>query len=179
MICASPSAMLTTLQVTRDFGVEVWRLTAIEVAFSVGMMSGGMLIGLWGGFKNRIFTAALAVVVYGLGVTGLGIVNNFFVYIGIMALIGITMPMFNTPMTVLLQSSVEPTFMGRVFSVFGMASSVMMPLGMLVFGPVADVVAIDILLVGTGIVIVLLCIPYLASKTLREAGRSHTTLDIT
>ena len=64
--------------------------------------------------------------------------------------------------------------MGRVFSVFGMASSVLMPLSMLVFGPVSDTVAIDILLIGTGIAIALLCIPFMASKTLREAGRSHS-----
>ena len=34
--------------------------------------------------------------------------------------------------------------------------------------------AIDILLIGTGIVITLLSIPFVASKTLREAGRSHS-----
>ena len=174
MICASPSALLTPLQVIRDFGSEVWRLTAIEVTFSVGMMAGGIIIGAWGGFRNRIFTMALAIALYGLGVIGLGLVNNFFVYIGIFAGIGIAMPLFNTPIVVLFQSTVDSAFMGRVFSVFGMASSVLMPLSMLVFGPVSDTVAIDVLLIGTGIVITLLCIPFMASKTLREAGRSHS-----
>jgi DHA3 family macrolide efflux protein-like MFS transporter len=42
---------------------------------------------------------------------------------------------------------------------------------MVVFGPVADVVSINSLLVGTGIVVTLLAIPFLASKTLREAGK--------
>ena len=174
MICVSPSALLTPLQVIRDFGSEVWRLTAIEITFSVGMMAGGIIIGAWGGFRNGIFTVALAIALYGLGVIGLGLVNNFFVYIGIFAGIGIAMPLFNTPIVVLFQSTVDSAFMGRVFSVFGMASSVLMPLGMLVFGPVSDTVAIDILLIGTGIVITLLCIPFVASKTLREAGRSHS-----
>lgn len=36
----APAAFLTPLQVTRTFGDEVWRLTAIEIAFSVGMMAG-------------------------------------------------------------------------------------------------------------------------------------------
>lgn len=47
MICVSPSALLTPLQVIRDFGSEVWRLTAIEITFSVGMMAGGIIIGAW------------------------------------------------------------------------------------------------------------------------------------
>lgn len=170
MICVSPSALLTPLQVVRDFGNEVWRLTAIEITFSVGMMAGGILISAWGGFKNGVYTMALAIGLYGLGVIGLGLVDNFFVYIGIFAGIGIAMPLFNTPIVVLFQSKVDSAFMGRVFSVFGMASSVLMPLSMVVFGPVADAVAIDALLIWTGIAIALLSIPFMASKMLREAG---------
>jgi DHA3 family macrolide efflux protein-like MFS transporter len=64
--------------------------------------------------------------------------------------------------------------MGRVLSVFSMVSSTMMPLGMLVFGPLADTVSINILLVGTGIVVTLLAIPLIISKTLREAGKGTT-----
>jgi len=110
----------------------------------------------------------------GLGVIGLGLANNFFIYIGIFAGIGIAMPLFHTPIVVLFQSTVDNAFMGRAFSVFGMASGVLMPLGMLVFGPASDTVAIDILLIGTGIVITLLSIPFVASKTLREVGRNHS-----
>jgi DHA3 family macrolide efflux protein-like MFS transporter len=63
--------------------------------------------------------------------------------------------------------------MGRVLSVFTMLSSTMMPLGMIVFGPVADMVSINMLLVGAGILVTVLGIPMIASKTLREAGKSH------
>jgi DHA3 family macrolide efflux protein-like MFS transporter len=49
----------------------------------------------------------------------------------------------------------------------------MMPLGMVVFGPVADIVSINILLIGTGVIVTLLAIPLISSKTLREAGKSH------
>jgi len=40
-------------------------------------------------------------------------------------------------------------FLGRVFGVLGMISSSMMPLGMLVFGPIADGIRIEWLLIGT------------------------------
>jgi DHA3 family macrolide efflux protein-like MFS transporter len=86
---------------------------------------------------------------------------------------GLSFPLWNTPFMVLLQTNVETAFMGRVLSAFTMVSSTMMPLGMVVFGPVADTVSIDILLIGTGVIITLLAIPLISSKTLREAGRSH------
>jgi DHA3 family macrolide efflux protein-like MFS transporter len=168
----APAALLTPLQVTRNFGGDVWRLSAIEITFSIGMMAGGILIGLWGGFKNRIYTMALSCALCGLLAAGLGLAPNFSLYLVIMAILGISLPLWNAPSMVLLQTTVEPAFMGRVLSVFTMVSSVMMPVGMVFFGPVADVISINILLVGTGIVVALLCIPMMASKTLREAGRS-------
>ncbi|MDR2394497.1 MAG: MFS transporter [Treponema sp.] len=169
--CA-PLAFLTPLQVTRDFGNEVWRLSAIEITFSMGMMGGGMLIGMWGGFKNRIYTMTLSCLLCGIFAMGLGLAPRFWLYLVIMAILGISLPLWNAPFMVLLQTKVEAAFMGRVLSVFTMLSSTMMPLGMVVFGPVSDRVSIDMLLIGTGMVISLLAIPLGASKTLREAGRS-------
>jgi DHA3 family macrolide efflux protein-like MFS transporter len=169
----APAALLTPLQVTRNFGDDVWRLSAIEITFSIGMMAGGVLIGVWGGFKNRIYTMTLSCALCGLLAVGLGLAPNFFLYLVIMAVMGISLPLYNAPSMVLLQTTVEAAFMGRVLSVFTMVSSTMMPLGMIVFGPIADIVSINSLLVGTGIVVALLCIPMVASKTLRETGRSH------
>ncbi|GHV15763.1 MFS transporter [Spirochaetia bacterium] len=174
MILAAPSAMLTPLQVTRKFGAEVWYLTAIEMTFSIGMLLGGLLIGVWGGFKNRIYTMTFAFLFYGIGVIFLGLAANLWVYLAIFALIGITTPVFNTPLMVLIQTTVESGYMGRVFSVISMISSVMMPVGMMVFGPVADKVSIDVLLIGTGIALMLLAVPFVANKTLREIGISHS-----
>jgi DHA3 family macrolide efflux protein-like MFS transporter len=166
----APTAFLTPLQVTRNFGNDVWRLSAIEITFSIGTMAGGILIGLWGGFRNRIYTMTLSCGLCGLLAICLGLVPNFILYLVVMAIMGLSLPLWNAPSMVLLQTTVEPAFMGRVFSVFTMMSSAMMPLGMALFGPVADIVSINILLVGTGIVITLLCIPMITSRTLLEAG---------
>ncbi|MFB5085423.1 MFS transporter, partial [Symbiobacterium thermophilum] len=68
---------------------------------------------------------------------------------------GITMPLFNTPATVLLQENVDENMLGRVFGVMNMLASAMMPLGMLVFGPLADLIRIEAMLVATGILMAL------------------------
>jgi DHA3 family macrolide efflux protein-like MFS transporter len=88
-----------------------------------------------------------------------------------MALIGFVIPAFNTPSTVLLQQKVEEDFLGRVFGVLGMISSVMMPLGMIVFGPLSDVIKIEWLLVVTGILMVLEGLFMVSNKVLLEAGK--------
>lgn len=179
----APVAFLTPLQVTRSFGPEVWRLTAVEMAFSVGMMGGGIAMGAWGGLKNRVHTMALASFGIGAFTFGLGIIPVFGVYLFLMFATGITIPLFNTPATVLLQEKVEPEFMGRVFSVLGMISSVTMPVGMLIFGPLADTIRIETMLVGTGIAIFALGFMLTGSRTLVAAGtqsgrENHLSADV-
>jgi len=166
----APVAFLTPLQVTRSFGNEVWRLTAIEIVFSAGMTLGGVLIGAWGGLSNRVRTMALSSLVMGATTFALGLLPWFYPYLAAMAFCGVSMPFFNTPATVVLQEKVEPEYLGRVFGVMGMISSVMMPAGMLVFGPLADKVKIEGMLVVTGIGIAALGLFLVGNRVLLAAG---------
>ena len=170
-VLISPAAFLTPLQVARTFGDEVWRLTAIEITFSIGMMLGGLLIAYWGGYKNRIHTMTLASLLIGASTLALGLVPEFSVYLIIMTLTGVLIPIFNTPCTVLLQERVEDEFLGRVFGVLTMISSAMMPMGMLLFGPLADIIKIEWMLIATGVLLFIQGFFLLVSKALIEAGK--------
>ncbi len=167
----APVAFLTPLQVTRTFGDDVWRLTAIEITFSTGMILGGLIMASWGGFKNRIYTMTFSCFLVGICTLALGVVPIFWLYLMFMVITGISIPFFNTPSMVLLQEKVEPDFLGRVFGVMGMISSSMMPLGMLVFGPIADMIRIEWLLIGTGFLLFIQSFFLIGSKDLVEAGK--------
>ena len=47
----------------------------------------------------------------------------------------------------------------------------MMPLGMLVFGPLADIIRIEYMLIGTGLLLLIQGLCLLANKALVEAGK--------
>lgn len=173
----TPAAFLTPLQTARSFGSEVWRLTAIEIAFSVGMTAGGIAIAFWGGFKNKMHTMVLSCLVNGVCVFALGVTPVFWLYLVFTGLIGVIIPFFNTPFTVLLQQKIEGDYLGRIFGVFTMISSAAMPLGMLVFGPVADIVQIEWLLIGTGILLFAESFFLLGSRELIEAGKPVLEID--
>ncbi|MBO1513278.1 MFS transporter [Metabacillus bambusae] len=170
-VLMAPAAFLTPLQVTRSFGEDVWRLTAIEIAFSIGMMAGGGIIASWGGFQNRVHTMTFASLLMGACTFALGIVPIFWMYLIFMGVFGVAMPIFNTPTTVLLQEKVEENYLGRIFGVFGMISTSMMPIGMLIFGPIADIMKIEWLLIGTGLLILILSFFLGRNKVLIETGK--------
>lgn len=174
-VLMAPAAFLTPLQVTRSFGDEVWRLTTIEIFFSVGMMLGGGIIATWGGFKNKVHTMTFASILMGACTFALGVAPIFWLYLIFMAVFGVAMPIFNTPTMVLVQEKVEENYLGRIFGVFGMISTSMMPMGMLIFGPIADIIKIEWLLIGTGIFMVILSIFLFKSKELIEAGKPAVT----
>jgi DHA3 family macrolide efflux protein-like MFS transporter len=113
----------------------------------------------------------LSSLVFGACTFAFGVVPNFWIYLIFMVIVGIAMPVFNVPSTVLLQEKVEADYLGRVFGVLGMISSVMMPLGMLVFGPLADIVKIEWLLIGTGLLLFIQGFFLLGNKVLLEAGK--------
>ena len=168
-IFMSPLYILPALQVTRNFGADLWRLSAMEICFAVGMMLGGILIGVWS-FRNRIYSIGTASVVIGMMTVLFGLWTNFIPYLVCMAICGVTVAYFSAPYTTLLQEKVSPEYLGRVLSVFTMITSVAMPFGMLFFGPLADVVNINYIFIGTGVVMMFLGALYFAGKTLREAG---------
>ncbi len=173
-IFVSPAAFLTPLQVARTFGEDVWRLTAIEVAFSSGMLLGGLLMSIWGGFKNRIHSMILSVYLIGINQILLGIVPWFWIYVAVMVVVGVTLPIFNTPAMTLLQEKVDEAFLGRVFGVLSMISSGFMPLAILVFGPLADRISIEWQLIVTGVLLVVQGVFLHRNKRLIEEGQARS-----
>ncbi|MGI6665528.1 MAG: MFS transporter [Christensenellaceae bacterium] len=172
LVAACPAAFLTPLQVSRAYGGEVWRLSAIEMTFSGGMMLGGVLIAVWGGFKNRIRTIGLAGLVMGVCTLLLGAGVPFPIYLIAMSLFGFAMPFFNTPAIVLLQENVAPYIMGRIFSVMDMVRSSLMPLAILFYGPMADVIPIEWLLLGTGVLLLLVSLGFSLNQPLLQVGKT-------
>lgn len=170
MFLAAPVSFLTPLQVTRNFGDEVWRLTTIEVGFSMGMLMGGILIGKWGGFKNKLHTMVSSNIIIVLAIIGLGLTKTFWIYSVMMGLIGIALPLYNVPSNVIIQQNVDKNYLGRVFGVFSMITSVSMPLGILIFGPLSDKVNIDYILIVTAIGMFLLTILMFLNKELNRVG---------
>jgi len=173
----TPAAFLTPLQATRTFGDQVWRLTAIEIAFSVGMMIGGALLASWGGFRNRVRTMLTANLLWAFCTLALGLVPWFWLYLAFMVLFGVVMPAYHAPMTTMLQERVEADFMGRVFGVQVMLQTSIMPLSMLIFGPLADAVQIEFILIGTGALMLVQAVLTYRDARLLEAGEPKETAD--
>jgi DHA3 family macrolide efflux protein-like MFS transporter len=167
---ASPASMLTPLQVTRTFGSDVWRLTAIEILFALGMMAGGIIMSAWGGFKNKVNTLSLAVIIIGITTFLLGVVPNFWIYICVIGFCGIFISFLDTTTMTIMQTNIPAEIMGRTLSTAMIFRSLAMPVAMLLFGPLADVMKIELLLIITGLLTAFLAIYLPSRKELIKVG---------
>jgi DHA3 family macrolide efflux protein-like MFS transporter len=136
----SPSSALLPLVVTKVFNGGAVQLGWVESAFGIGIIIGGLILSAWGGFKRRIITSFCGVIGIGLGVvlTGLAPANIFLVLLAANFLVGFAQVFANGPLHAIFQSTIAPEFQGRVFSLIGAGATAMMPLSMMVAGPVAD-----------------------------------------
>ncbi len=170
MFMVAAPAFLTYLQVARVFGPEAWRLSILEAVFGIGMLFGSILIAAWGGFKNRLLTYFVAYIAIGIGTVGLGLPFNFWVYIGFWAFVGFFISVSSPILTALIQEKVDPLYIGRVFSVFGLISMVSMPLGMVLFGPISDTVDVSLIILLSGVMMIIIAIYPLFKKSLMKEG---------
>ncbi len=151
----TPAAVLTPLMVERSFGSDVWYLTANEIVWSVGSIVGGIFVSLYGNFKNKIRTIAISLGAFGLTFGLMGIAGNFTIYLVIMGIAGFFMPVIATAETVLIQEITHPSKMGRVFSIIHIIAASAMPLAILFFGPMADVISVELILIISGVLLIM------------------------
>ncbi len=137
----APSMSFLPLLVTEHFQGTAWHLGAIEAGLGIGVIVGGVLLGAWGGFRRRIYTSLVGLIGLGLGVLLIGLVpaSLFPLAVVAMGLTGMMSAFTDGPIMAVMQATVEPAMQGRVFTLLGSASTAMMPLGLVLAGPLADI----------------------------------------
>lgn len=168
----APASTLSPILVERVFPAEVWlpgwdsvyMLTFNEMAWSIGAILGGIIIAIWGGFKNRMLSLAVSMLIFGITFAGMGLVNNFWLYLAIMAASGLFLPMYSTAEMTFIQEKTDPQMMGRVFAIINIIVSASVPLAMVIFGPLADIIDVRLIMIGSGLAMAILSLYVLSNK---------------
>ena len=162
-----PAGFLSQLFVSRVYGETYWYLTAVELAGFIGMLAGGLLMSIWGGFKSRVTTICVGLIAFGSLAIGMGLSKQFALYLTLMIIYGVAITMVQTATTTLIQEKAETSMQGRVFGLLGAMYSGFLPVGMAIFGPMADGIPLQWIMVGSGIALIVLSIFVCTNKEMR------------
>lgn len=152
----SPTAFMTPLFVSRYFSAEYAYLSLSEMTYSIGMIAGGLVVQLIAGRKYGVKMLFLSGAFYGVMMCCLGLSRLYPIYLVFNCLIGISSPVYTSLYNSALQEKSEDSYRGRLFSLSMILTSVALPLGMLVFGFLADTVSLGAIFDVAGLLVVLL-----------------------
>ena len=179
LICAlfsvafMPVSALFPLMSMQYFGREAAAAALVETAFSVGMLAGSVLLGLWGGGKDKILTMTAAVLAMGgaLAVTGVLPPSGFWWFAGLSLLMGVTCPFFNSVFMALIQEKVEAQYLGRVLGLSGAMMTLASPIGLGATALLAEHTGLTLWFLLAGVVTLLCGGLMLLFPAVRTCGR--------
>lgn len=128
-------------------------LGAVQSAFAIGAVGGGVLLSLWGGFKRRMKTILFGEILTGSGMVliGLGRSLTWWIIFGVYA--ALFNPVVNGASQAIWQSKVAPDVQGRVFASRRMIAWLMDPIIPILAGLLADYVTEPFMKSGKGLAI--------------------------
>jgi DHA3 family macrolide efflux protein-like MFS transporter len=173
----TPAFSLLPLLVRSHFNGDALQLGWLNSSFGTGAIVGGVLLGIWGGFKKKIHTTQLGLIFLAVGLAVMGLTPGSLLPMAIAGIfvVGLGIPMANGPLNAIVQAAVDPSMQGRVFTLLGSLATAMSPLGLIVAGPVSDLISIQIWYVVGSIVTLGFGIGGFFSKALMDMEENNAS----
>lgn len=150
-----PCVGMYPLMTMAYFHGSVGQAGLIEVVYSAGMLIGGTIIGLFGKWKNRMPLVITAFFIVGIttAISGFlpGNQQGFYWFILLNIPAGLANPYFNTLLMAMIQQSFSPEQLGRVLGVLNSLLNLTGPMGLVIAGPLADSLGVELLLIIAGV----------------------------
>jgi DHA3 family macrolide efflux protein-like MFS transporter len=172
-----PASSFLPLVVTEVFNGGAAQLGWAESLFGIGIIVGGILLSVWGGFKRRIVTSLIGIIGIGFGIILVGFIpaDMFNLLLAANFLVGFMQVFANGPLMAILQSTVIPEMQGRVISLLVAGATAMMPLSLLIAGPVSDAFGIRIWYIFGGTICILTTVTAFFIPTIMNIENNHET----
>jgi DHA3 family macrolide efflux protein-like MFS transporter len=176
----SPVSALMPLMIMKIFHGGPLQLGWSESVFGVGMIAGGLVLSAWGGFKQRIITTLSGIIGIGIGVTLAGLTpgNLFPIFLVGYFVLGFTQVFANGPLSAIFQANIEPDMQGRVLTLVSAGATAMMPLSLMIAGPVSDWLGIRVWFMIGGIASILMAIIAFMIKPIREIESNRRVSEV-
>lgn len=153
-----PVAILFPLMTVNHFGGGTFQMSLVEIIWGSGMLIGGLILGIWKMKIRRVLLINFSYLALGIYILIAGLLPSdaFTIFVCLTIIGGISAPFYSGPFTSLLQTYVEHTALGRVFSLFGSLSILPSMIGILATGYIADNIGVSNAFLIAGAMILLL-----------------------
>lgn len=166
----NPAFTLLPLLIKEFFKGGAPELAKVEALFGGGAIVGSLLLSVWGGFKKKMHTAMLSLLLFGAVMASVSYIpaDGLKWVLIAFAVVGGLLPFVNGSISAVMMAKVAPDMQGRVSTLTGTVSGIMMPIGLMIAGPVADLINIQFWFLVGGVSSMGIAIYGHFSKSLQE-----------
>ena len=172
-----PIVAVMPLMTLQYFNGTPYQVSLIEMLFGIGLLVGGSILGVW---NPKIRKSILLIIGYfGLGLSLAlcgALPSTYFITYAVLTVIqGLVVPLYTGPFTALLQTQFAPSYLGRIFSLYGSISQFPSVNGLLLTGFIADRLGVENIFIIGGIAISITGILLLCSASVRNLERKDSS----
>lgn len=143
--------------------MEATHFGMVEASFSLGMLLASIYIGIRSTFKAPLSIAKWGIVLMSVGMGFISLPlfihfdywGNFSFYIILLFVFGAVEILVNVPIGVLMQTTLDEEYRGRVYSIMETMAMGLMPLAMIVFGILFDLIEAQYILLGSALMLII------------------------
>lgn len=145
----------------------------VEVIFSVGMLAGSLLLGIFGRKIRHEHAIIASIGLYGVSVLTSGLLppGGLYVFMLMSFVIGVINPFYHSVLTSIYQTRVEEQYLGRVLSLTNSVGLIAMPLGLILSGSFAQALGVNRWFMISGVLTILIFLAALALLPKRLSQR--------
>ena len=149
-----PISALFPLMTLKHFNGDAFMMSIVEAAWGIGMLIAGAFLGIQKRPFNKVIMLNLANLVLGVSfvLSGLLSPGYFYGFVALTLIGGMSGVFHYSSFTVIIQTNIEPAFLGRVFSVYMSVTIIPSVLGLLGTGFIADLIGITNSFIIAGVV---------------------------
>ncbi|MBR2835513.1 MAG: MFS transporter [Coriobacteriales bacterium] len=169
-----PLSTFYPLMTSSYFAASAWHGSAIEALYAIGMLVTAALFGSVLKVKRHLLVAYIGLMGIGLTSVVSGLLPptmaGWFVFAAMCMLMGGFSNVYSIPLIAYMQTTIDPSRMGRAFSILTLLASVTMPVGLAIAGPIAEAIGVNVWFAVAGFGMVLAAgIGFLGNHKLQSA----------
>ncbi len=177
MFFIMPVAVLFPLMTLNHFSGNTYMMSIVEIAWGLGMLTGGLLMGVQRLKVNNIvlINTMYSFIGFTFACSGVLSVTGFWIFVALTFIGGISGAIYSGAFTVVIQTTVDTAALGRVFSIYGSVTMLPSMIGLLQTGLIADRIGITNAFIIAGVAIVLIGIISFYTTSVKEMMKKQLT----